>query len=72
MAGWSELPAKLNKSERAELLTQRKKVLQIKQERDIIAKATAWFADTWPDLLVPGLDTATGVIARPVRASQAT
>ena len=42
----SELPAKLHDSERAELLVLRKENRQIKLERDILAKATAWFANS--------------------------
>lgn len=41
----TDLPAKLHDSERAELLALRKENRQIKLERDILAKATAWFAN---------------------------
>jgi transposase len=41
----SHLPPTLHESERAELLALRKEVRQIKMERDILAKATAWFAN---------------------------
>ncbi|NJS37027.1 MAG: transposase, partial [Brachymonas sp.] len=40
----SDLPPKLHDSERAELMALRKENRQIKLERDILAKATAWFA----------------------------
>jgi transposase len=36
--------APLNASERQELLELRRKLRQVQQERDILAKATAWFA----------------------------
>lgn len=42
----SDLPQKLHDSERAELIALRKEVRQIKLERDILAKATAWFANS--------------------------
>jgi transposase len=41
----SDLPPKLHESERAELIALRKEARQIKMERDILAKATAWFAN---------------------------
>jgi transposase len=41
----SSLPLALHESERAELIALRKEVRQIKLERDILAKATAWFAN---------------------------
>ncbi len=40
----ASLPAALHDSERAELLALRKENRQIKLERDILAKAAAWFA----------------------------
>ena len=49
----SDLPAKLHDSERAELLALRKEVRQIKMERDILAKATAWFANKGDQLSMP-------------------
>lgn len=45
--GHTALPtevAALNVSERQELMELRRKVRQIQTERDILAKATAWFA----------------------------
>ena len=36
--------APLSADERAELITLRRKLRQVQQERDILAKATAWFA----------------------------
>jgi transposase len=41
----ANLPPTLHESERAELLALRKENRQIKLERDILAKATAWFAN---------------------------
>jgi transposase len=42
MAG--DLVTPLNASERQELMELRRKLRQVQQERDILAKATAWFA----------------------------
>jgi transposase len=42
----ANLPPTLHESERAELLALRKENRQIKMERDILAKATAWFANS--------------------------
>jgi transposase len=42
----ANLPPTLHDSERAELLALRKENRQIKLERDILAKATAWFANS--------------------------
>ena len=36
---------KLSADERQELLRLRKRLRQVEEERDILAKATAWFAD---------------------------
>lgn len=41
----ANLAPTLHESERAELLALRKENRQIKMERDILAKATAWFAN---------------------------
>jgi transposase len=49
----SSLPATLHESERAELLALRKEVRQIKMERDILAKATAWFANKGDQTFTP-------------------
>jgi transposase len=49
----SDLPAKLHESERAELLALRKENRQIKLERDILAKATAWFANKGDQTFTP-------------------
>lgn len=38
-------PTPLNASERQELIELRRKYKQLQQERDILAKATAWFAN---------------------------
>lgn len=38
--------APLNAAERQELLELRRKLRQVQQERDILAKATAWFANS--------------------------
>jgi transposase len=45
-ASLSSLPPTLHESERAELIALRKELRQIKLERDILAKATAWFANS--------------------------
>ena len=37
-------PTPLNAAERQELVELRRKLRQVQQERDILAKATAWFA----------------------------
>ena len=42
--GTANADAPLNASERQELLELRRKLKQVQQERDILAKATAWFA----------------------------
>ena len=49
----AELPQKLHDSERAELIALRKEVRQIKLERDILAKATAWFANKGDQMSTP-------------------
>ena len=49
----SELPQKLHDSERAELIALRKENRQIKLERDILAKATAWFANKGDQAFTP-------------------
>lgn len=49
----SDLPTKLHESERAELIALRKEVRQIKLERDILAKATAWFANNGDQTFTP-------------------
>jgi transposase len=44
---WQRLPANvaaLNAQERQELIELRRKLRQVQMERDILAKATAWFA----------------------------
>ena len=43
-AGEAALAALLGASERQELLELRRKVRQLQMERDILSKATAWFA----------------------------
>lgn len=43
-AGAVSADAPLTASERQELLELRRKLKQVQQERDILAKATAWFA----------------------------
>jgi transposase len=42
----ANLPPTLHESERAELMALRREVRQVKMERDILAKATAWFANS--------------------------
>lgn len=49
----SGLPPTLHESERAELLALRKENRQIKLERDILAKATAWFANKGDQTFTP-------------------
>jgi transposase len=49
----SNLPPTLHESERAELLALRKENRQIKMERDILAKATAWFANKGDQTYTP-------------------
>jgi transposase len=49
----STQPPTLYESERAELLALRKEVRQIKLERDILAKATAWFANKGDQTFTP-------------------
>jgi transposase len=49
----SNLPPALHESERAELLALRKENRQIKLERDILAKATAWFANKGDQTFTP-------------------
>ena len=43
-AGAMSADAPLTASERQELLKRRRKLQQVQQQRDILAKATAWFA----------------------------
>jgi transposase len=47
------LPPTLHESERAELMALRKENRQIKLERDILAKATAWFANKGDQTYAP-------------------
>lgn len=49
----SSLPVVLHESERAELLALRRENRQIKLERDILAKATAWFANKGDQAFTP-------------------
>jgi transposase len=49
----SNLPPTLHESERAELIALRKENRQIKMERDILAKATAWFANKGDQTFTP-------------------
>jgi transposase len=42
----ANLPPTLHESERAELMALRREVRQVKLEQDILAKATAWFANS--------------------------
>jgi transposase len=49
----ANLPPTLHESERAELLALRKENRQIKMERDILAKATAWFANKGDQTFTP-------------------
>lgn len=49
----SNQPLALHDSERAELLALRKENRQIKLERDILAKATAWFANKGDQMFTP-------------------
>ena len=49
----SSLPPALHESERAELIALRKENRQIKLERDILAKATAWFANKGDQTFTP-------------------
>ena len=53
MPSLSNLPPTLHESERAELLALRKENRQIKMERDILAKATAWFANKGDQTFTP-------------------
>jgi transposase len=43
-SGATSVDAPLSMSERQELIELRRKLRQVQQERDILAKATAWFA----------------------------
>jgi transposase len=43
----------LNAQERQELIELRRKLCQVQMERDILAKATAWFADKGEKTLTP-------------------
>ena len=43
-SGATSIDAPLSTSERQELIELRRKFKQVQQERDILAKATAWFA----------------------------
>ncbi len=52
-ASLSSLPPALHECERAELLALRKENRQIKLERDILAKATAWFANKGDQMSTP-------------------
>lgn len=49
----SSLPPTLHESERAELIALRKENRQIKLERDILAKATGWFANKGDQTYTP-------------------
>lgn len=49
----ANLPPTLHESERAELLALRRENRQIKLERDILAKATAWFANKGDQTFTP-------------------
>lgn len=46
-----ELP--LNAAERQELIELRRKLRQVQMERDILAKATAWFANKGEQTFIP-------------------
>jgi transposase len=48
---------RLSTDEREELRTLRKKLRQMKQERDILAKATAWFARETGDVSLKSSDS---------------
>lgn len=43
-SGATSIDAPLSMNERQELIELRRKFQQVQQERDILAKATAWFA----------------------------
>ncbi len=49
----ANLPPTLHENERAELIALRKENRQIKLERDILAKATAWFANKGDQTFTP-------------------
>lgn len=46
-------PAALSVSERQELMELRRKLRQVQMERDILAKATAWFANNGDKTFTP-------------------
>ena len=48
-----QLSAPLNAAERQELIELRRKLRQVQQERDILAKATAWFAGRSDQMSTP-------------------
>ncbi len=57
-AGATRLPADvaaLNAQERQELIELRRKLRQVQMERDILAKATAWFAGKSEKTFTPSL-----------------
>lgn len=59
-AGASQLPASaaaLNAQERQELLELRRKLKQVQMERDILAKATAWFAGKSEKTSTPSMNS---------------
>jgi transposase len=53
MPSLANLPPTLHERERAELIALRKENCQIKLERDILAKATAWFANKGDQTFTP-------------------
>ena len=59
-AGVATLPANvaaLNAQERQELIELRRKLRQVQMERDILAKATAWFAGKSEKTSTPSLNS---------------
>lgn len=58
--GAARLPADvaaLNAQERQELIELRRKLRQVQMERDILAKATAWFANKSDKTFTPSLNS---------------
>ena len=58
--GSTTLPANvaaLNAQERQELIELRRKLRQVQMERDILAKATAWFAEKSEKTFTPSLSS---------------
>ena len=52
-SGATSIDAPLSMNERQELIELRRKFKQVQQERDILAKATAWFANNGEQTYTP-------------------